>query len=67
MEKKFDTIHGEITCRYCFDADTSMNGEGDFEMYDEDGGYYGTIYGVDEDELTAELVEEQIEENLYYA
>lgn len=39
----------------------------EFEMYDEDGGYYGTIYGVDEDELTAELVEEQIEENLYYA
>jgi len=65
MEKKFDTIYGEITCRYCFDADTSMNGEGFFELYDEDGGYYGTLY-CEESELTTEVIEEQIEENLHF-
>ena len=66
MEKKFETSYGVITCRYAFDPDTSMGGEGFFEMYDEDGGYCGSIYGVSEDELTEEMIEEQIDENLNY-
>lgn len=66
MEKKFDTIYGVIICRFAFDPDTSINGEGFFEMYDENGRYYGSIYGVDEDDLTTEMLEEQIDENLIY-
>ena len=64
MEKKFDTIHGVIICRYGFDPDTGITGEGFFELYDENGGYYGTIYGVDEDDLTTEMIEEQIDDIL---
>lgn len=64
--KVFDTIYGEITCRYCFDPDTSNFGEGFWELYDDNGGYYGTINDVNEDDLSVELIEDSIEENLYY-
>lgn len=67
MEKVFETSYGMITCRYAFDPDTSLDGEGFFDMYDEDGGYYGELHTDtdDIDELTSDDIEEQIEENLY--
>ena len=60
MEKKFDTNYGIVICKYT----TDLDGESLYEMYDEDGGYYGELYVTDEEELTTEMIEEAISETL---
>lgn len=54
---------GKIYCTPCIDADSN---EKYFDLYDEEERYYGKLHGVTEDEITSEMLEEQIEENLYY-
>lgn len=59
--KTFDTIYGTIILKPCFDADTN---EEFFAMYTEDEeGYYGELHC--NNNVTAKIVEDQIEENLY--
>ena len=58
--KTFDTIYGTITLKPCFDADTN---EEFFTMYGEDEEYYGELHCCNN--VTAKIVEDQIEENLF--
>ena len=54
-------MYGKIYCVPRFDADEN---ESFFDLYDDEDGYYGELHGVAEDEITSEMVEEQIDENL---
>lgn len=67
MNKKFiETLtYGTICLVERLDNETN---EGFFDMHqdNEEGGYYGELWtDSDIDEITSEMVEEQIDENLY--
>lgn len=65
MGKDFNTKYGIVSVVYRFDPDTSQNGEGFYEMYDENDEYLGMLFTDNLDNVTTEDVEEQIDENLY--
>lgn len=66
--KTFETFsYGKVTLRECFDADSSMNGEGFIEVTDQNNEVFAIIHGdYDIDDMTADEVESLIDENLVY-
>lgn len=60
----FDTIYGTITLKEIFATDFPEFRI--FDMYDENGGYYGEIATDNPNALTTDEVEEKIMENVNY-
>lgn len=59
--KTIDTFYfGKVTLRECFDADNTMNGEGYIEAKDANGNIIAEIYGYDIDEVTEDIVEDNL-------
>ena len=55
--KKIDTFYfGEVTLRECFDADTSMNGEGFIEVTDLNNNLIVVIYGYNIDDIDEDVI-----------
>lgn len=61
MERIIDTFYfGEVTLRTCFDADSSMNGEGFIEVTDSNDNVIAEIYGYEIDEITEDIIEDNM-------
>lgn len=59
--RKIDTFYfGEVTLRECFDADSSMNGEGFVEVTDSNDNVIAEIYGYDIDEINEDIIENNL-------
>ena len=65
MTKVFQTTYGKITLKKR-ELDSDFPNSVSFGMFDEDGGYYGEISTHHPDDLTANDIEKQITENIYY-
>lgn len=59
--KKIKTFYfGNVTLREAFDTDNTMNGEGFIEAIDENNNVIAEIYGYDIDEITEDVIEENL-------
>lgn len=59
--KTIETFYfGNVTLREAFDADNTMNGEGFIEAIDGNNNVIAEIYGYDIDEITEDVIEENL-------